>query len=330
MPQCITLAFACAANALLIHCSHTACVLSGGSRVAAAGHAVRALARPGGEEKKRRPSLEQDEEEVGDHSPPLALTLASTASSSRLDAAATLLPPPSPLFCHLPAQAKARPCQPPPCGACRTTKTAAPRARVPRGWTGLSCDVCLRAPSLLGRRVRRARHAHGGRCLPVRSKVDGSGQAGPRPRGHVGDGAAPPWASSRDAQQPGLPVAATPPSGGIAVLTRGLQRGGHPPLPAELGAELIQLNLTNLEMATICPASNHASVWKPTSHATAAAAAAAQASPSSPPRPAAGCSRGQPAATARACWQRGAHHPHAARQPAGPDGGGRRWTQPRG
>ena len=56
MPQRITLGCACAANALLTHCSRTACVLSGGSRVAAARHAVRALARPGGEEKKRRPS----------------------------------------------------------------------------------------------------------------------------------------------------------------------------------------------------------------------------------------------------------------------------------
>ena len=72
------------------------------------------------------------------------------------------------------------------------------------------------------------------------------------------------------------PVAATPLSGSIAVLTRGLSRLStlaptHPP-SHELSAELIQLNLTNLEMTTICPASEHVSMWKRASHATAAAA----------------------------------------------------------
>ena len=181
-----------------------------------------------------------------------------------------------------------------PCGACNTTNghCAAGLCACHEGWTGLSCDVCLAGAICYSG----DEDACGGRGMLT------AGGACQCDQGRTGPGC-----TERDLTPPAVtwemvlprtvgivagmpsnlasPVAATPLSGSIAVLTRGLSRlstqaATHPP-SHELSAELIQLNLTNLEMATICPASNHASMWKPTSHATATAAAAAatQASP---------------------------------------------------
>ena len=232
---------------------------------------------------------------MGDHSPPLALTtLASTASSSRLEATPTPTPAaPEPTILPPPGSGQGPPMSAAPCGACNTTNghCAAGLCACHEGWTGLSCDVCLAG------------------AICYSGDEDACGGRGMLTAGGVcqcDQGLTGPGCTERDLTPPAVtwemvlprtvgvvagmpsnlasPVAATPPSGSIAVLTRGLARisrqaATHPP-SHELGAELIQLNLTNLEMATICPASNHASVWKPTSHATAAAAAAtAQASP---------------------------------------------------
>jgi len=239
---------------------------------------------------ERRRSGDPDEEEdevVGDHSPPLALTtLASTASSSLLDAtptptpaaAPTLLPPPA-------ASGQGPPMTAAPCGACNTTNghCAAGLCACHEGWTGLSCDICLAGAICYSG----DENACGGRGMLTAGGVCQCDQ------GRTGPGC-----TERDLTPPAVtwdmvlprtvgvvagmpsnlasPVAATPLSGSIAVLTRGLSRLStlaptHPP-SHELSAELIQLNLTNLEMTTICPASEHVSMWKRASHATAAAA----------------------------------------------------------
>ena len=232
-------------------------------------------------ERRRRGGLllEQDEEEVvGDHSPPLALTtLASTASSSRLEATPTPTPAaPEPTLLPPPAgSGQGPPMSAAPCGACNTTNghCAAGLCACHEGWTGLSCDVCLAG------------------AICYSGDEDACGGRGMLTAGGVcqcDQGLTGPGCTERDLTPPAVtwemvlprtvgvvagmpsnlasPVAATPPSGSIAVLTRGLSRlstqaATHPP-SHELGAELIQLNLTNLEMATICPASNHASTWK--------------------------------------------------------------------
>ena len=239
-------------------------------------------------ERRRGGDPEEEEEEVvGDHSPPLALTtLASTAASSLLEATPTPTPAAAPtLLPHPAASGQGPPMTAAPCGACNTTNghCAAGLCACHEGWTGLSCDICLAGAICYSG----DEDACGGRGMLTAGGVCQCDQ------GRTGPGC-----TERDLTPPAVtwdmvlprtvgvvagmpsnlasPVAPTPLSGSIAVLTRGLSRLStqaptHPP-SHELSAELIQLNLTNLEMATICPASNHLSKWKGASHATAAAA----------------------------------------------------------
>ena len=239
-------------------------------------------------ERRRGGDPEEEEDEVvGDHSPPLALTtLASTASSSLLEATPTPIPAAAPTPLPRPAASgQGPPMTAAPCGACNTTNghCAAGLCACHEGWTGLSCDICLAG------------------AICYSGDEDACGGRGMLTAGGVcqwDQGRTGPGCTERDLTPPAVtwdmvlprtvgvvagmpsnlasPVAATPLSGSIAVLTRGLSRLStqaptHPP-SHELSAELIQLNLTNLEMATICPASNHMPTWKQASHATAAAA----------------------------------------------------------
>ena len=201
-----------------MHCKCTAytlyVLLSGGGRVATAGHTVPALARPCGEEKRRRSG--------GGGGGGCGGSLA-TSGAHHPRIHRRIVPPrghPHPHSCRRPHSfAASRRLGPRPAHDSRTVRRVQydqwslrrGPLRLPRGLDGLELrHLPCRRHLLLGRRgrVRRARHADGGRRLPVRPRPNRSWLHGAGPhasRGHVGHGAAPYRGCRRgDAQQPGL------------------------------------------------------------------------------------------------------------------------------